>query len=138
MFSVYRLVSRRSHRIDSIARASKVVQYYEGSDSWTPSPRCTGLPTSVALPSDRSASNHAMHPTIALSTTPAWPMGFRLVEGSPSQTAGSRSLSCRPIFDLQLLPTPPHDDAVTFGYGAVAFSDTDFHRADKAPSWAHD
>jgi hypothetical protein len=28
-------------------------------------------------------------------------------------------------------------DAVTFGYGVVAFSDTDFHRADAAPSWAH-
>jgi len=30
------------------------------------------------------------------------------------------------------------DDAVTFGYGAVAHSDTDFHRAGLAPSRAHD
>src|SRR4030067_72038 len=30
------------------------------------------------------------------------------------------------------------NDAVTFGYGAVAHSDTDFHRADLAPSRAHD
>jgi len=29
------------------------------------------------------------------------------------------------------------DDAVTFGYGAVAHSDTDFHRAGLAPSRAH-
>ena len=29
-------------------------------------------------------------------------------------------------------------DAVTFGYGVVAYSDTDFHRADVAPSRAHD
>ena len=29
-------------------------------------------------------------------------------------------------------------NAVTFGYGAVAFSDTVFHRADVAPSRAHD
>ena len=28
-------------------------------------------------------------------------------------------------------------DAVTFGYGVVAYSDTDFHRADVAPSRAH-
>jgi hypothetical protein len=29
-------------------------------------------------------------------------------------------------------------NAVTFGYGVVAYSDTDFHRADVAPSRAHD
>jgi len=37
-----------------------------------------------------------------------------------------------------LLPTPPRGDAVSFGFGVVAFSDTDFHRADVAPSRAHD
>jgi hypothetical protein len=36
-----------------------------------------------------------------------------------------------------LLSTPLRADAVTFGFGVVAFSDTDFHRADAAPSWAH-
>jgi len=140
VFSVCRLVSRRCHRIDSIARASRTVQYYEGSDSWTPSPRRPGLPTSVALSSDRSTSNHSMRPAIALSTTPACPVCFRLrhlVEGSPPHTAESSSFCCGPIFHLQLLPTPPHDDAVTFGYGAVVFSDTDLHRADKTPLWAH-
>jgi len=33
--------------------------------------------------------------------------------------------------------TPLLSDAVTFGYGVVASSDTDLHRADEAPSWAH-
>ncbi len=140
VFSVGRLVSRRCHPIGSIARASGAVQYYEGSDSWTPSPRSPGLPTSAALPSDRSTSNHSMLPTIALTTTTAWSVIFRLrhlVEGSPSHAAESSSLSCGPIFHLQLLPTPPHGDAVSFGYGVVVSSDTDLHRADKAPSWAH-
>jgi len=40
-------------------------------------------------------------------------------------------------FALRLLSTPPRGDAVTFGFGVVASSDTDFHRADAAPSWAH-
>ena len=140
MFSVCRLVSRRCHPIGSIAQPSSAVQYYEGSDSWTLSPQRPGLPTYVALPSERSTSNHTMRPTIALTTTTAWPVGFRLrhlVEGSPSHAAESSSSSCGPFFRLQLLPTPPHDDAVTFGYGAVVFSDTDLHRAVKAPSWAH-
>jgi hypothetical protein len=36
-----------------------------------------------------------------------------------------------------LLLTPSRDDAITFGYGVVVSSDTDLHRADTAPSWAH-
>jgi len=38
-FSVCILVSRRYHRIGFLVRASCVVHYYEGSDSWTLSPR---------------------------------------------------------------------------------------------------
>ncbi len=53
-------------------------------------------------------------------------------------TAESGSSSYGLLVRLRLLPTPPRDDAVTFGYGAVVFSDTDLHRADKTPSWAHD
>src|SRR4030066_84290 len=37
----------------------------------------------------------------------------------------------------RLLATPPRGAAVTFGYGVVAHSDTDLHRADVAPSRAH-
>ena len=38
---------------------------------------------------------------------------------------------------LQLPAIPPRGDAVIFGYGVMAFSDTDFHRTDKVPSQAH-
>jgi len=54
-----------------------------------------------------------------------------------STPAESSSFSYGPTFRLQLLPTPLRADAVTFGYGAVAYSGTDFHRADVAPSRAH-
>ena len=67
-------------------------------------------------------------------------MSFRLrlrVAGSPPQDAETGSLTYGPIVRLQLLPTPPRGDAVTFGYRVLAYSDTDFHRADQAPSRAH-
>jgi hypothetical protein len=40
-------------------------------------------------------------------------------------------------FAFRLLSTPLRSDAVTFGYGVVAFSDMDFHHANVAPSRAH-
>lgn len=46
-------------------------------------------------------------------------------------------VSCGPRVRRRLLPTPPHGDAVSFGYRVVAFPDTDFHRAVSAPSRAH-
>ena len=36
-----------------------------------------------------------------------------------------------------MLSTPPCDDAVSFGYGVMAYSGTDLHRTDKAPLRAH-
>jgi len=51
--------------------------------------------------------------------------------------AESSSLYCAPPVRLQLLPTPPRGDAVTFGYRALAYPDTDSHRAVCAPSRAH-
>src|SRR5699024_3222274 len=51
--------------------------------------------------------------------------------------AESSSSSCGPPVRFQLLTTPPHDDAGTFNYRALAYPDTDFHRAVCAPSWAH-
>lgn len=39
---------------------------------------------------------------------------------------------------LQEPPTPPRGDAVIFSYQVLAYSDTDFHRADLAPSRAHE
>jgi hypothetical protein len=106
----------------------------------TPSPGVAGLPTYCDLPSCRSTSNHVMCPLIALSTTTASMVIFRLhpkVGGSPAHPAESSSLSCGPTVRFRLLPTPPHDDAVTFSYGAVAYSGMDLHHANKSPSWAH-
>jgi hypothetical protein len=54
-----------------------------------------------------------------------------------STPAESSSLSYGPTIRLGLLSTSLHSDAVTSGYGVVAYSDTDFHRADVAPSRAH-
>ena len=68
------------------------------------------------------------------------PMCFRLrflPASSPTRPAESSSSSCRPPIRFQLLSTPPRDDAVTFGYGALAYPDTDLHRAVCAPSRAH-
>jgi len=81
-----------------------------------------------------------MCPHIALTATSACAVISRLhptVGGSPTHPAESSSSTCGPTVHLRLLPTPPHGDAVTFGYGAVAYSDTDLHRADSTPSWAH-
>ena len=57
--------------------------------------------------------------------------------GSPPQDAEAGSSTYGPIVRLQLLPTPPHGDAVTFGYRVLTYSGTDSHRAGKAPSRAH-
>jgi hypothetical protein len=62
VFSVYRLVSRRCHPIDSIARAAIDVRDYEGSDSCEASPHLPGLSTSCVGPSPRSTANHVMSP----------------------------------------------------------------------------
>ena len=57
--------------------------------------------------------------------------------GSPSHPAVSGSLSYGPFVRLAWLPTPPRGDAVTFGYGVMACSGTDLHRAGRAPSRAY-
>ena len=78
---------------------------------------------------------------IPLSTTTAYraTSGLRhRIAGSPQHNAESSSLSYGPTVRLRLLPTPLRGNAVTFGYGAVAHSDTDLRRADLAPSRAHD
>jgi hypothetical protein len=92
----------------------------------------SGLLASCIKPSDRSASNHLSPPpglglvssrslprdlpTASLSRTTA-SLGLRhFLAGSPRQPAESSSLSCGPVVHLQLLSTPSHEDAVTFGY----------------------
>jgi len=37
-------------------------------------------------------------------------------------------VSCGPPVRIRLLSTPPHSDAVTFSYGALANPGSDFHR----------
>ncbi len=92
----------------------------------------SGLLASCIKPSDRSASNHLLPPlglglvlpeslprdlpTASLSRTTA-SVGLRhYLAGSPRQPAESSSSSCGPVVHLQLLSTPSHEDAVTFGY----------------------
>ncbi len=115
-------------------------RYYDGSDSCQASPRPAGLLAYLAHTSQRSASNHKGDPDIALHAISAYPMCFRLrllPASSPSLPAESSSSSCGPPVRLRLLSTPPRSDAVTFGYRALAYPDTDSHRAVCAPSRAH-
>ena len=68
-------------------------------------------------------------------------MIFRLrhaLAGSPLYTAETGSLYYGLPVRFQLLSTPPRDDAVTFSYGVMAYSDRDFHPADELPLRAHE
>ena len=60
-----------------------------------------------------------------------------MVVGSPPYAAETGLLSYRPTVRFRLLPTSPHDDAVTFSYGAVANSDRDLHPANGTPLRAY-
>jgi hypothetical protein len=76
------------------------------------------------------------------------PQRIRLLPGFTMESLARRNTTpnrVRPPTDRQFASgcSPPRrtmtrNDAVTFGYGAVAHSDTDFHRAGLAPSRAHD
>src|SRR5262249_35319704 len=122
----------------------------------TPAPFTThsaGLPAYLTTSSCRSASNHVGLPGHRFSHHAGGPAGTSLPpprqrlqrvsafamneQARRSPPAESSSFTYGPTFRLQLLPTPLRADAVTFGYGAVAYSGTDFHRADVAPSRAH-
>ena len=134
---------RLSDRFQSVLAlfALAAHRYYDGSDSCLPSPRLTGLPAYLTTSSRRSASNHVMQPRHRFTRhIPAYRASFRfrhLLAGSSSHTAETSSLYCGPPVRLQLLSTPPHSDAVTFDYRALAYPDTDLHHADIAPSRAH-
>ena len=60
------------------------------------------------------------------------------IAGSPRDPAESGSSSYGLSLHLQLLPTPPHGDAVTFDYWATTHPGADFHRANRASSRTHD
>ena len=118
---------------------SSALRYYEGSDS------ChlhlvAGLPAYLAQTSRHSVSKHVGDPNIALTASSAYLVCFRLrleSASSPSLPAETSSLYYGLPVRFRLLSTPPRDDAVTFRYGVLAYSDTDLHRAVCAPSQAH-
>jgi hypothetical protein len=99
-----------------------------------------GLPAYCTSPSCRSVSNHVGLPDHRLPPRQRDQRvsDFALSEQARRSTpAESSSFTYGPTVRLRLLSTPLRADAVTFSYGAVAYSDTDFHRADVAPSRAH-
>ena len=116
-------------------------RYYGDSDSCAAHHHSAGLPAYCAPPSCRSISNHVGLPDHRLpprqrdQRVSDFAMNEQARRSTPAE---SSSLSYGPTVRLRLLPTSLRADAVTFGYGAVAYSDTDFHRADAAPSRAHD
>jgi len=100
----------------------------------------TGLPAYLATPSCRSVSNHVGLPDHRLPPRQRDQRvsDFALSEQARRSTpAESSSFTYGPTVRLRLLSTPLRADAVTFSYGAVAYSGTDFHRADVAPLRAH-
>src|SRR5687768_7944807 len=112
-------------------------------ETLTPAPLTShraGLPAYLTTPFCRPISNHVGLPEHRLPPRQRVQRvsDFALSEQAHRSTpAESSSLSYGPTVHLRLLPTPLRADAVTFGYGVVAFSGTDFHRADMAPSRAH-
>jgi hypothetical protein len=100
----------------------------------------TGLPACLELSSCRSVLNHAVFHIAALIATTARCVTSRLRHfsaGSPQYLAETGSSSYGPTVRFRLLPTSSHDDAVTFGYGAVANSDRDLHPANSTLSRAY-
>jgi hypothetical protein len=74
---------------------------------------------------DHSVSNHPAHPVVAFPRYPSARQvpavrgpgfAFGMQAHQPRQTESSSS-SYGLVFRLLLLPTPPHGDAVAFGYG---------------------
>ena len=112
-----------------------------------------GLLVSCIKPSHRSASNHLLpSPGSGLVLTRSVPRGLPTaslsrdqgviraspsLEGWPRQPAESSSSSCGPAVHLQLLSTPSHEDAVTFGYNVQTQLDRDLHPADSIHLQAH-
>ena len=124
-------------------RGSSSLRYYAGSDSCRASPARQASPVQplafrASNPQPRCAPEcHVPYHLRAFGQFLSVP-GFATHPGSsPLHPAESGSFSYGPQVRLRLLPTPPHGDAVTFGYGAVAHPGADSHRTDTRPSWAH-
>src|SRR5262244_2059185 len=117
------------------------LRYHEGSDSCAvhhPQRRSPRLPhhifLSFRLQPRWAAWTSLLPPRQRVQRVSDFAMNEQARRSTPAE---SSSFTYGPTFRLQLLPTPLRADAVTFGYGAVAYSGTDFHRADVAPSRAH-
>ena len=116
------------------------LRYYGDSDSCTAHPPCRSprLPRHTFLSfrlQPRWAAWTSLHPPRQRAQRVS---DFAMSEQARrSAPAESSSFTYGPTVRLRLLSTSLHSDAVTFGYGAVAYSDTDFHRADVTSSRAH-
>ena len=136
----FRLVSRRCHIIPALPRLSVTCGTMR-----VLTPARVRFPCRhprlrrTAFPTFRPQTHHDARPSLA-SPCSTGPVVSRLRHesaGSPRHTAESGSSSYGLPVRLRLLPTPPRGDAVTFGFGGMAYSGADFHRADGAPSRAH-
>ncbi len=103
---------------------TRLHHYYDCSDFCTTLCRRTDLPASRAWPSNHSVSKHPMLSHSRFITLPisaaGLPYGSRLrqwLAGSPEHQAETSSSTYGLAVHLRLLPTPPHDDAVTLDYG---------------------
>lgn len=119
---------------------SSALRYYEGSDSCrrhrndrSPGLSRPSFPTFRLQPREGPADRFARQ-LQRLQCVPGFAFSQPARRPPPAESSSS---SCGPPVRLRLLSTPPRDDAVTFGYGVLACPDTDFHRAECAPSPAH-
>ena len=125
-----------------LSLSTQLNHYYEGSDScnYHLSDRSPHLLQFTFL-TFRSQPLDSPCDRLHLANVTTSQMSFRLrhtLADSPTYPAESDSLSYGLPLRIQLLSTPPHGDAVTFRYNAMAFIDKDFHLADKLPLWAHE
>ena len=129
------------------SRSLEPHRYYEGSDSRRPHPGDGSLRLlRLAFPRRVCSPGPPFRPQ------PRNPSDGRFVSrlsaighsrlrlhpaSSPRVYAETGSCSYGLAVRLQLLPTPPLGDAVTFGYKVTTHSDRDSHPADKASSRTH-
>ena len=131
-------VPRRSFALCA-SRGSSPLRYHEGSDSCTAhlpcrSPRLLRHTFLSFRLQPRGLPGHRFPPRQRDQRVSDFTMNEQARRSSPPNRV-------RHPTDRQFASgcSPPRlgADAVTFGYGVVAYSDTDFHRADVAPSRAH-
>ena len=135
--SLMRLLLRRTSPRSTRLRR---VRYYWDSDPCQRSPRRQVSPLATCHVPIVPSSTTLQATASLLCATTACCVDSRLRHfsaGSPPYPAETGSLSYGPTVRFRLLPTPPHDDAVTFSYGAVANSDRDLHPASSTSSRAY-